>query len=249
MTLFSISPAYVLLAGAIIFLSAILRGFTGFGFALAAVPLLTLILPPRDVVIVSLLLQFVTGGIEFQHASKLVDGNSLKGLMAGALVATPVGYLALVAMTPDAARLVIAGCSITALLVTSAKWCEKYIKFIPAFAIGTASGVMNGMAAMPGPPVVAYYLAHHVPRNTARASMIIFFLMTATIGICSALVVGGISRSQVILAAAMTPLLILGNRLGKMIFDRASQEIYRRVAFLILLISAAAASWKGIGAF
>ena len=42
-----------------VFLAAILRGFTGFGFALAAVPLLSLTLPPARVVPIVVILQAI----------------------------------------------------------------------------------------------------------------------------------------------------------------------------------------------
>ena len=42
---------------ALVFLSGLLRGFTGFGFGLTAVPLLSLVMPPARAVPLVLMLQ------------------------------------------------------------------------------------------------------------------------------------------------------------------------------------------------
>ena len=44
-----------------VFAASVLRGFTGFGFGLAAVPLLSLVLPPAQVVPFVVVLQVVVG--------------------------------------------------------------------------------------------------------------------------------------------------------------------------------------------
>ena len=44
-----------------VFAAAVLRGFTGFGFGLAAVPLLSLALPPAKVVPFVVVLQVIVG--------------------------------------------------------------------------------------------------------------------------------------------------------------------------------------------
>ncbi|HEY0420739.1 MAG TPA: hypothetical protein VGC80_14575, partial [Acetobacteraceae bacterium] len=58
----TLPPAPVLAAAALAILFAgVLRGFTGFGFALAAVPLTSLVLPPGLVVASVLVMQAVVG--------------------------------------------------------------------------------------------------------------------------------------------------------------------------------------------
>ena len=52
--------AWLAATGAILF-AAVLRGFTGFGFALAAVPLASLVMPPSRTVAAVLVMQLAIG--------------------------------------------------------------------------------------------------------------------------------------------------------------------------------------------
>ncbi|MEA2739036.1 MAG: hypothetical protein QOH05_2343, partial [Acetobacteraceae bacterium] len=54
-----ISSLIVTMAG--VLAASVLRGFTGFGFGLAAVPLLSLALPPAEVVPLVVTLQVIIG--------------------------------------------------------------------------------------------------------------------------------------------------------------------------------------------
>ena len=57
-------------------------------------------------------------------------------------------------------------------------------------AAGLTAGLFNGLAAMPGPPAVAYYLAAPVQRIAARASLLVFFLATSVSALASAAFIG-----------------------------------------------------------
>src|SRR3546814_3926138 len=61
---------------------------------------------------------------------------------------------------------------------------------------GLASGVLTGFAAMPGPPVVPFYLRRHLAPKVARASMLLTFFGTAIAGTLAALWVGIATRSE-----------------------------------------------------
>src|ERR1700678_1113203 len=73
------------------FLAALLRGFTGFGFAIAAVPVLSLVLPPTRVVPLTVVLQLLASMVDFRAASRITDWRSLMWLSPGMMVGTPLG--------------------------------------------------------------------------------------------------------------------------------------------------------------
>ena len=51
-----------------VFAASLLRGFTGFGFGIAAVPLLSLALPPTKAVPFVVVLQVIVGGVGLRQA-------------------------------------------------------------------------------------------------------------------------------------------------------------------------------------
>jgi uncharacterized membrane protein YfcA len=87
------------------FCAALLRGFTGFGFAIAAVPLLSLGLPPAQVVPLSVLLQILASLIDLRTAARTTDWRSLAWLSPGLVVGTPLGLMLLTRLSARHARL------------------------------------------------------------------------------------------------------------------------------------------------
>jgi hypothetical protein len=67
--------AFVLLSA---FCAALLRGFTGFGFAIAAVPLLSLGLPPARVVPLAVLMQLLASLLDLRAAARITDWRSAR---------------------------------------------------------------------------------------------------------------------------------------------------------------------------
>ena len=219
------------------FLAALLRGFTGFGFVMAAVPLLSLALPPTQVVPLAILLQIAVGLIDLPGAVRLCDWRSLLWLAPGMLVGTPLGLLLLTSLSANGARLaiglLIAGS--VAVLKFGLRLPERPSRWV-TLGVGMVSGTMNGIAGMSGAPVVAYLLA--LPHSTAvvRASAIVFFLMTASVALVPMAEQGLVDRQELIWAAAALPALFLGARLGAWGFRRTNPRQHRATALTVLSV-------------
>src|SRR5215469_10626612 len=76
-----------------VFAAALLRGFTGFGFGLAAVPLLSLALPPAKVVPFVVVLQVIVGSAGLRSAWRLCDWRAVGGLSPGLVIGIPLGIV------------------------------------------------------------------------------------------------------------------------------------------------------------
>src|SRR3546814_17514794 len=87
--------------------AAYVRGLTGFGMAIILVPLLGLIIPPAQAVVLGILLQLLIGpvGLGLIHA----DADRATALPIGliAMATTPIGLAVLGVTRPDVARLPI----------------------------------------------------------------------------------------------------------------------------------------------
>lgn len=235
-----LGPAEIAFCLAVVLAGGFMRGFTGFGFAMAAVPLLALVIVPARAVPFVVLLQLLAGVWDWREARKRAHWASLPWLMAGALVGTPLGTLSLRAMNADWARLAIAGAVLLAVLLLARGLKIETLPKRPALAaIGLLAGVLNGVAAMPGPPVIVLYLASAVSVEVGRASLLIFFSVNNLIGAASAGTAGLIPPGSLVLAAAALPLLLVTQWLGRRVYLRASPARYRQVALIFLSALAA----------
>ena len=235
-----LAPAEIAFCMVVVLAGGFMRGFTGFGFAMAAVPLLALVIAPARAVPFVILLQLLGGLWDWREARKTAHWTSLPWLMAGALVGTPLGTLALRAMSADWARLAIAGAVLLAVLLLARGLKVAAMPRGPALAAtGLVAGVLNGIAAMPGPPVIVLYLAGAVAVEVGRASLLIFFSASNVIGAVSAGTAGLIPPGTLLLAALALPLLLVTQWLGRRVFLRASPARYRQVALIFLSALAA----------
>ena len=223
-----------------IFAAGLLRGFTGFGLAMAAVPILALALPPVQVIPVIVTLQLLAGIIDIPVSWRLADWRAILPLALTMLVCTPLGLLVLAYISADVARLAI-GLLIfasIALLVRGVRLRERPPAWI-GLLVGMVSGVMNGIAAMPGPAAVVYFLALHQPPRVMRASTISYFVLTAVASIVPLTWQGLANWETTSWAVAALPALLAGQYLGTRGFHRASAKTHHRVALLTLTVLAA----------
>lgn len=246
-TLRGLSPAVVVLALLAVFAAAFLRGFTGFGFALAAVPSLSLILNPVVVVPCTLILAVLAGVQVLPKIRHLAHWRSVWILVVGSLVGSPIGIWLLTALPANAMR---AGIGVVLMAAVAVLWRQPRMANPPSTALGLAtgvvSGVLNGSTALAGPPVILYFLSSTDTVAVARASLIMYFFFSTSGTLAYDAARGLIDRHVLLLAALFFPALYIGNWWGDRCFDSSSAAAYRRVALGILFLLAVLAVGRAL---
>jgi hypothetical protein len=230
-----------------ILVAGVLRGFTGFGFALAAVPLGSLVLPPSRVVPVVLLLQLAIGARDVLRERRLADRFSVPRLALGCLAGTPLGVAALATLPQPVVRLALGAIVCVAVAATwhgPARPMPR--RTMLAVLAGVASGFCNGLAAMGGPPAILYFLAVEPAHAVSRSSLMIYFALAATIAVPGAVAAGLIDRGVLGFAAAGLPVMLAGSWLGGLLFRRVGQDAYRITAACALLVTAIITIARGV---
>ncbi|WP_282602612.1 sulfite exporter TauE/SafE family protein [Paracoccus sp. PARArs4] len=223
-----------------------LRGVTGFGFALAAVPLYSLSVPPIQAVVMAQMLQIAAAPTDIVQNRRSVDRKALTLLCSGAVICTPVGAFFATRLPADAMRLAIAVVVLMGLVALMAKVTIRDGKG-PAITAGAVAGLLGGLAAMPGPPAVAYFLGRGAGKASSRASLLLFFAFTAVIALGSLAIGSDVLRWHMVLAAvAAYPSMLIGSWLGTRLFQRLGDGHYRIAALGVLFVSAVLTGIKGV---
>jgi uncharacterized membrane protein YfcA len=233
-----------------VFAAALLRGFTGFGFGLAAVPLLSLVLAPAKVVPFVVVLQVIVGIVGLRSAWRLCNWRAVRGLSPGMVSGIPIGVVALSAFPADPVRLAIGGVILASVLLL---W--RGIRLPPhpsrllTATVGLAAGVMNGLASMGGPPIVVYLMA--LSRNAAvvRATSIIYFMLAAVLSLLLMLWQGLIDRDILSWSLGSVPVLIGGTYIGNWGFSRSAPHHHRITALATLSVLAVLLIARGLNAW
>ena len=222
--------------------AGILRGYTGFGFALAAVPALTLIIDPADMVPVVTLITLV-GGLQLViQVWRQADWSSVWLLLAGAVVGLPFGVAMLRYLPADLMRVFI---GLVVLIAVLLLWRGFTFNSAPSKArrlvLGMLSGLLNGSTSMGGPPVIIFFLASPAGAAVGRASLLVYFFLLSWITLGAAAVGGLVTIHVLLLTILLLPAMSLGNWVGAHLFTKSTASTYRRIALIVLAGVAAVA--------
>lgn len=224
-------------AALIILGAGVIRGYSGFGFAMICAITLSFVFPPSQVTPVILCLDVVASFWLFFKVRKQVDWKGLKFIGMGALLTLPLGTLALVVIPMNPMRIFISLvilCLCVALL--RKKNPSTSATALATLGVGMISGFLTGVAAIGGPPVILFYFSSDRSVSVSRASMIAFFLMVDSLALVSTACYGLLNRQTLALSAGLVIPLMGGIWAGNFIFGRLSNEAgFKRQVILLLM--------------
>ncbi len=227
------------LACIIVFLAAIVRGFSGFGFSLLSITALSLIYTPAEIVPSIFMLELAASANLLPSVWKDVHWKSLGPLTLGCLVATPVGVYFLAHLPAAPMQMALA---IFVLVATALLWRGFALKSMPgpvaSTVVGAASGLTNGAFGIGGPPVILFYFASPAGNIAGRASMVVFFIATDVIGLVNQSAQGLVTMATFWRAAVYLPALLAGVWLGVRSFKSVDAELFRKIVLMVLAVLA-----------
>jgi len=227
-------------AAAILLAAYAIRGVTGFGSGLIAVPLLALFLPLQFVVPLVLLLDFtaslVLGGVHFKH----VQWSEVGILIPFSIVGVALGTTLLVNL-PQAPMLITLAVFVFIFAVRSMLTLhgDKLASRLWAVPASLTGGTVGGLFGTGGPPYVIY-LNHRIrDKGHLRASLSALFFVEGLTRIVSFLIVGLLLTAQVWLAFAAALPLVLGALYlgGRAHIGLAPAQMTRLIGVLLLVSS------------
>lgn len=204
-----------LVATAVFVLAALAQAVTGFGSALVAVPLLTLLVDPVAAVVAATAVSLVlTSGAAWRERS-YVDARAARTLTVTGVVGMPAGLVVLGAA--DESRLAAwIAVAMLVMLVLVASGIRVGARGMPV--AGLVSGVLLTSTGMNGPPLVMA-LIDREPRRY-RATLQAVFASQDLVAVGAFLVLGHLDREAAVLALGGAVGLPLGWRLGDAVFHR-----------------------------
>jgi len=230
-----------------VFVAGIIRGYSGFGFAMVAVTSMTLVLPPAQAVPTVLILEVFASIRLLPQVWKDIDWHSLRWLLVGSLFATPLGAYLLANIPANPMRIAISFLVLAAAILLMRGWAWKQMPGRPLIlTTGVACGLLNGAAAIGGPPVILMYLSSPAGVTVSRASMIAYFLGIDGLSLAMASLQGlTTSRTMITTAVCLLPLL-LGIAVGNNLFIKVDKDSFRRHVLILLIILSTAGLLRSI---
>jgi uncharacterized membrane protein YfcA len=244
------SPFILGLGSLFVFLAAIVRGYTGFGFSLLVITALSLLMPTATIIPSMFMLEIAASLHLLPAIWKDIHWRSLAPLIIGCAIGTPIGVWLLANVAAPPMQVALAFFVLTAVCFL---WWGFALKAMPGTvasgAVGAASGLANGAFGIGGPPAILFYFASPAGNVAGRASLIAYFLMTDVIGLAFLSREGLITWPTFYMALIFLPSLILGNWIGARGFMRADPATFRKGVLILLAVLAVLSAAKGIAAY
>jgi uncharacterized membrane protein YfcA len=181
----------MLLVVAVIFLATLIRSTFGFGEALVAVPLLSLIIPVEVAVPLATLVSITVAGVVVVQDWDKIHVSSAGWLVISTLFGIPLGLLLLTKVSESVVKATLA-----VVIIGFALYCligrrQHELKTDRlAWLFGFSAGILGGAYGMNGPPLVIYGSLRHWSAEQFRATLQAYFLPASLLGMCGYWLVG-----------------------------------------------------------
>jgi uncharacterized membrane protein YfcA len=222
----------------IIALAAAAQAVTGFGFALIAVPLLTLASDAHTAVVAvclaGLIPSLVSAGLDRHH----VRWRPAWILSAISIAGMPLGLWVRHAL-PDRGLTVVVAVSVLACVLIV--WRGVRLPEGPGTvgAVGAIAGVLGVATGTNGPPLVAAFQAMGLGPRAFRGTLAAIFAVTGVAGAVAYLLAGEVTGEATAMAAAGAPAAVIGWLAGDWFFGRINAVVFRRLVLGFLVVTAA----------
>ncbi len=172
-------------------------------------------------------------------ALKIARWKEVLPVSLGLAILLPAGIYALKYGDP----LILRWCISLAILVCAAAlwagWRYAGPRNAPvSFLVGGVAGILSGIASIPGPPVIIYWLASELPAAVMRANLLTLFLIGECLSVVNLWLAGLFEAEAVLLGVVAAPLYFIGLAIGARLYGLASEATYRRVTFLLIVAAA-----------
>jgi uncharacterized membrane protein YfcA len=231
-----VSPVDLAAASAVMVVASAVQGAAGFGVALIAAPILTLIdkdLVPGPIIAAAVVLNILVARRERAE----VDHDGLRWAVLGVIPGTAVGALALDAVPTERLGAFFGGLVLVGVALTAS---GVHLPARPGtlLSVGVVSGFMGTASSIGGPPIALIYQRSSGPR--IRSTLARYFLVSGLFSMVALTAVGHFRVTQVVAGIALLPGLVSGFRVSRPV-ARVLDRGHLRTAVLILCTATAIA--------
>lgn len=231
----------VTIAGAAVFIGAVVQGTVGFGVNMLAAPLIVLLEPalmPVSVLIVGIVMPLIGWWSERQHVDNRV-GWAFAGRIAGTLPAVWIVAI----LPPEQLGIAIALLILLTVVLTMFR-IELRVSRPTLAGAGFMSAIAGTTAGIGGPPLAIVY--QHSPPPTVRATSALVLVTGSLISLAGLGLAGEVEPRPLWIGLSLVPFLITGFLTAVHVRGRLQGEAFRRAILAAVVLSAVAVLTRSV---
>jgi len=217
------------------------QAISGFGFALIAVPLLSLFVDPQMSVVLATVVGAFSSTFQAITDRRYAQKKLVQRLAVTAYMGMPFGLVVFLVVSESVLRFIV---GVVVLIAAVALMRGFYISHTNKkidWIMGWTSGVLATSTSTNGPPLVFLLQAKKLSPESFRASINVVFSLTSFGAILLFAVSGNITTEDFGGIAVSVPMLLLGLAIGFKVRSRINAEQFRVLVFVLLVVSALSA--------
>ncbi|MBN2350128.1 MAG: sulfite exporter TauE/SafE family protein [Bacteroidales bacterium] len=222
----------------IVFLSGIVKGTTGFGFALFALPLLVHFIPIKTLVPILTLFNLFSSAQIVIQTRKVKISRSIFLLSFAGIAGVIIGSLLLKFLPEKWLKLLAAVFLIvlSILFLTGYRFKIRKIRRGNIIA-GLVSGFLGGSTSVSGPPLALFLTSLKLDTKHFRFTFAWYSIITAVVAMLDYLKIGLVYTQTFTIFFISLPVLIISIELGKIISKKISQHVFYTGSIIITLLA------------
>jgi uncharacterized protein len=244
-----IDPFFVTIAViAVLIVGLSKAGLLG-GLGVVGVPLLTLVMAPRDAAGMMLPVLLCMDAVAIWMYRKECDWSLLRIMLPGAAIGTLVGW-ALWAVVSDAVVLLMVGVVTLIFVADAILPLRKKLEGLPpskpwGVLWGGVAGFTSFISHTGGPPFQIYVLPRKLPPAVYAGTTAFFFAIVNTAKLVPYYFLGQLNVQNLTLSAALAPVGVLGVFIGIYLVRRIDARLFYRIAYWLVFVLALQLIWEG----
>lgn len=238
MTLLTLDQSFFALLATVL-IAGTARGLSGFGTGMIVAPVAAALYDPVTAVVMLVIMDSLPILPLTIPVLKIVRWREVLPVAAGLALFVPVGIYILKNSDPTLLRWVICVAILVCAAVLWRGWLYRGARSAPvSFSVGALAGTLSGIASIPGPPVLFYWLSSTLPAAVIRANLLALFLLGEFMSIGNLWAAGLLEKERVLMGLTAAPVYLAGLMAGWGLFSLASEQAYRRITFLLIVAAA-----------
>lgn len=218
-------------------LASFAQSLSGFGFSLLSVPIMTLVVSPRDAVIISTLLGAVSTTTQAVLDRAHRDWTLARRLSVAAYLGMPVGLVIFVVVSESILRIVLGIVVISATLLLARGFTLREDTRTVDWLMGFVSGALSTSTSTNGPPLVFLMQARGLSPEVFRSTLNTVFALSNIGALTLFFAAGKIQTESLIGVMVALPALGIALTIGYRFRPLIKADKFRRMVLGMLVLS------------
>lgn len=225
----------------VVLIASFAQSISGFGFALLAVPLLSLAIDTHDAVVIATFIGAFSSTTQAVVDRRNTSWDLATRLTISAYLGMPGGLVIFLIIDESFLRLVVGVVVLLATILLMRGFTLKSTRRWSDWFFGGISGVLATSTSTNGPPLVFLMQAKQMEPAHFRATISTVFSLTSVGAIILFIASGNVSVDGLKGVGVSLSVLFIGLKIGYLIRPKIDALMFRRVVFSLLVLASASA--------